>query len=235
VRLDLRRVGVELEPETGDHLRGEPLPVDVGIGGDVRVVVADRAVRLALERHALDRRDLPLEARVDVGHLLAERRRCRRLAMRAREHRQRGVRVRERLERRRDVAQRRQQDRPSRLGERDAVREVVDVLGRAREMDELGDARDLFDGRESFPQPVFDGLDVVVGRALDRLDALGVDGGERRRRCIESGASIRAERRDFGDRRLLGERDEPRDLDAHARAISPNSLKCSASGATFFA
>ena len=80
------------------------------------------------------------------------------------------------------------------------------------------DARDLRRRREALLQPVLDRLDVVVGRALDRLDALGVGGARTTRRCVERGARVRAERRDFGDRRLVGERDEPRDLDAHARA-----------------
>ena len=54
VRLDLRRVRVELEAERRHDARRELLPVDVRISGDVRVVVADRAVDLALERHALE-------------------------------------------------------------------------------------------------------------------------------------------------------------------------------------
>ena len=62
VRLDLRRVRIELEAERRHDARGELLPVDVGIRGDVRVVVADGAVHLALERHALDRRDLRARA-----------------------------------------------------------------------------------------------------------------------------------------------------------------------------
>ena len=56
VRLDLRRVRIELEAQTVDDLGREPFPVDVGVGDDVRVVVADRAVHLALDRHPLDRR-----------------------------------------------------------------------------------------------------------------------------------------------------------------------------------
>ena len=36
--------------------------------------------------------------------------------------------------------------------------------------------------------------------------------------ACSSAAAPRAERRDLGNARLVGERDEPRDLDAHARA-----------------
>ena len=59
---------------------------------------------------------------------------------------------------------------------------------------------------------------VVRSIALTRSASAGENDAARR---IERGARIRAERRDFGDRRLLGERDEPRDLDAHARADQP--------------
>ncbi len=116
------------------------------------------------------------------------------------------------------------------------MREVVDVLGRAREMDEFGDARDLFDAREPFPQPVFDGLDVVVGRALDRLDALGVGGGERRRTLHRARrAHLRRTARTSA---IAGSSESATShaISMRTRArISPNSLKCSASGATFVA
>ena len=47
VRLDLRRVGVEIETEFGHDPAREPRPVDVRIGDAMRVVVADRTVDLA--------------------------------------------------------------------------------------------------------------------------------------------------------------------------------------------
>jgi hypothetical protein len=101
--------GLNSSPSPVTTLGGEALPLDIGIRDDVRVVVADGAVRLALERHALDRGDLPLEPRIDVGHLLAERRRRRGLAVRAREHRHRRVVVRQRAQDAGDAAQRGQQ------------------------------------------------------------------------------------------------------------------------------
>ena len=98
------------------------------------------------------------------------------------------------------------------------MREVVDVLGRAREVHELADVRHAGDAGEPLLEPVFDRLDVVVGAALDFLDARSVVGRERRADGVERTARRRVERGDLGDAGLVGQRDEPRDLDAHALA-----------------
>ena len=201
-----------------DDLRGEALPVDVRIRGDMRVVVADSAVHLPFDRHVADGRDLPLHARKDVRHLLAERCRRRRLPVRAGEHRQIGVRMRKRAQRGRDVLERWQQDRAPRLDQHEPVRKVVDVLRRAREVDEFGDLSDLRNPGEPLLLPIFDRLYVVVGRALDHLYAFAVGRRECRGCCVGCRACRRGERRDFGNLRFLGERDEPCDLDAHAGA-----------------
>ena len=78
---------------------------------------------------------------------------------------------------------------------------------------------DLRVAGEALAQPVLDRLHVVVGGGLDRLDALGV--GEREaadgaRRARARGRGARTAQR--GERRLGGERLQPFDLDAHARA-----------------
>ena len=237
VRLDLRRVRIELEAEPVDDLRRQALPVDVRVRDDVGVVVADRAVHLALDRHVADRRDLPREAREDVRHLLAERRRRRRLAVRAREHRRR------RRARARARAARRDVRRAPAAGssrrastQHQPVGEVVDVLGRAREMDEFADARDLGHVGEALLQPVLDRLDVVVGRALDRLHALAVGWLERRGRARR--APRAPPRKTARPRRSPARR---RARSSHAISIRtrarirPNSLKCSRSASTLAA
>ena len=91
MRLDLRRIGIEPEAERGHHATGERLPVDVGVRDAVRVVIADRAVDLARQHRVRERRQRAFQPRDHVGDLLSQRRRRRRLAMRAPEHRQRSV------------------------------------------------------------------------------------------------------------------------------------------------
>jgi hypothetical protein len=54
------------------------------------------------------------------------------------------------------------------------VGQVVDVLAGAGEVDELADLGQLRQLGGLLLEQVFDGLDVVVGGALDLLDALGV-------------------------------------------------------------
>ena len=231
VRLDLRRVRIEFEAEARDGPRGKLLPVDVRIGDRVRVVVADGAVQLALDRQSGERGDLPLEPRVDVSEFLAERRGRGRLAVRACEHRHVGMRVRECAQVGRDRFEQRQQRIAPRFLERDAVREVVDVLGRAREMDELRDARDLGRRRRSrsFSQysTALTSWFVVRSIALTRAASATR---ERRDDRVERRARIVRERRHFGDGGLGGKRQRARPFRrARAGESVPNSLNCSRS------
>ena len=50
------------------------------------------------------------------------------------------------------------------------MREVVDVLGGARKVHEFRVRRQLRQRLEFVLDPVFNGLDVVIGRCLNRLD-----------------------------------------------------------------
>ncbi len=102
------------------------------------------------------------------------------------------------------------------LRQRDCVREIVDVLGRAREMDELRDAREFRHVGEAFLQPVLDRLDVVIGRALDGLDARRI--GRRERRGDGRDVRLRrgGKRRHFNDRGLRSQRLQPCQLDPDA-------------------
>jgi hypothetical protein len=80
-------------------------------------------------------------------------------------------------------------------------------------VNELGGARDLWRFGESLLEPVLDRLDVVVGRALDRLDALGIGRsklGGRRGKLL---AGSRRKRRHFADSGLVRERRQPGKLD----------------------
>ena len=102
----------------------------------MRVVVADRPVHLRQQRDARDRVDRGREPHRDVGELLADRRRGGGLAVGARQHRQFGMAVRELAQQRMHAAQTALQHEAAAL-EHQRVRDVVDVLGRAGEVDEL--------------------------------------------------------------------------------------------------
>jgi hypothetical protein len=218
VRLDLRRIRTEFEAKARNGFRRKPFPLDVGIRDHMRVVVADRAVQLALDRDFRKRGDLPAEPRIGVRELLAERGRRRGLAVRARQHRRSGVRMRELAQVAGERLERRQQHRLARFRKRDAVREVVDVFRRAREVNELRHPRDFGNTADALLEPVLDGLDIMVRRALDCLDArcilLGkrcADLDERRSRSVGKCGNL-------ADRRLVRKRPQPGDFDADALA-----------------
>lgn len=79
-------------------------------------------------------------------------------------------------------------------------------------------ARSFRHAGEALLQPILDGLHVVVGDALDGLHALGVGRAEARVDGIDGRPRLGAEGRELHDARLVGERDEPGQLDAHAMA-----------------
>ena len=86
VRLDLRGVGVPFQAQRLDEALRQRVPVDVGVGRDVGIEVANRAVDLARDGDGGQLCALALQARDDVGHFLAQRGRRSRLAVRARQH-----------------------------------------------------------------------------------------------------------------------------------------------------
>ena len=103
VRLDLRGVWIPGETQRFDEALAEAQPVDLRIGDQVRIEVADRAVDLAGDRDGGEARALLVQSIGEVRDFLAERRRRRRLTMRARHHRRRRMGVRERAQARRSA------------------------------------------------------------------------------------------------------------------------------------
>jgi hypothetical protein len=101
--------------------------------------------------------------------------------------------------------------------EHQRVRNVVDVLGGAGEVHELGSRRQRGVVGGAPLDPVLDRLDVVIGLGLDRLD-LGTVG-----RCEgpnQGAQALDRRRRNGREVRQTGrrERREPLDLDAQALA-----------------
>ncbi len=216
VRLDLDRVRIEAQAQRIlDHAAAERLPVEIGPGSQVRVVVAHRAVHLGQRPHLGDARARMLQARRNVGDLLAERGRRRRLAMRAAEHRHVGQRMCHRRELDQQRVERRQQHRLARRRQHQRMAHVVDVLAGAREVHELGRSFQLGVAFEAALEPVLDRLDVVVGGALDVLDGLRLDVREAGNQRAQAFARRGRQRLEFGETRV-GQRDEPLHLDLHA-------------------
>ena len=215
MRLDLRRVRVPIEPQGFDKCPRDGRPRNLRIGREVGVVVADGPVQLAQEAHGGHLLALAVEAVDDVRHLLAQRRRRGRLAVRAGEHRQLGVVVRELAHRGDHLVHLRQQGLGASLAQHQRVREIVDVLGGAGEVDELTDRLQLGIASDLFLEEVLDCLHVVVRRALDVLDALRVLDGEALDDALQQMGRVLAERRHLADRRIGGERLQPADLDQH--------------------
>ena len=91
VRLDLRRIGVEFQAEVLDEAAAETFPVEVRVGHQMGVVVADRAIDLAQHADCGDAITRAGKAMREVGHLFAKRRRRGGLAVGACEHRHGGV------------------------------------------------------------------------------------------------------------------------------------------------
>ena len=143
MRLDLRSERVELQPELADHALRQRLPVHARIGGQMRVVVADRAVDLSGYRHRRKYGRRALQTGNRVGDFLPERRRRSGLAMRPRKHRQLGERASELTQVVAKRIERRQQHVLACAAQHQAMREIVDVFRRACEMDEFRHVRDF--------------------------------------------------------------------------------------------
>ncbi len=185
----------------------------------MRVEVADGAVEFAADLDVEELASLTLDSGSDIRELLAERRRRGRLAVCVREHREIRVAVRERLEVDDELAQRRQNDSRAGVAQHQRIREVVDVLGRAREMNEGRQIAVSVRGAvQLVAQEVLDGLDVVIGLALERLYTACVVEAELIDDVVEHVLHRRVHRAQLDDRGLVGQMLEPAHLDEHAIA-----------------
>ena len=134
------------------------------------------------------------------------------------QHRQRRVIVREYAQIAHQRRKRRRQDVPARIDQHQSMRQIIDVLRSAGEMDELGGTHHFDDALEAFLQPIFDGLDIVIGSALDSLDPLGVGNAEVSLNFLEKRAGRGGKRRHLGDAGFVRDSFEPCELDTHALA-----------------
>eukprot|EP00962_Isochrysis_galbana_P006308 scaffold1704_cov100-Isochrysis_galbana.AAC.1 len=176
MRLDLGGVRVVHESERLDKPLCKCWPVGAGHGGDVGLVGAAGAGALAQDRRGLHGRHLRPQPRHHVCHLLANGRGRRRLPVRVAQHGHLGQGVGHGHQLVDDGAHGRQRHLRPRVPQHQRVRQVVDVLRRAGKVDEL-DRRSQLRWRrvgrgDLILQVVLNGLDVVVGGALDLLHTL---------------------------------------------------------------
>ena len=174
VRFDLDGVRVEGHAKAFfDHALAVSFPVVVGVGDEVGIEVTHGAVHLGVELDGFDRFDDAGQTNSDVGHFLADSRRAGGLAVRAREHRNGGPAVRKFTDVIADGGEAFHESLAA-GGEHQCMACVVDVFARAGEVHEFGGLGKFFVVSDLFFDPVFHGLDVVVGAGFNRLDLFAV-------------------------------------------------------------
>ena len=229
VRLDLNRVRVEGHAQTffNDAL-AVCFPVVVGISDQMRIEVAHGAVHLGVELDGFDGFDDARQTYGNVGHFLADGRGTGGLAVGAGEHRNGSPAVREFA----DVVANGSEALDERLAagrEHQRVARVVDVFARAGKVHKFARLCEFLIVRDLFLDPVFHGLDVVVGARFDGLDFFAVAFREVVRETAQEGLAVGADRGEFG-KTGFGKRNQPFDFDAHARIHESRFGKDAAKG-----
>ena len=234
VRLDLGGVGVPAQAQvTFDELAGVGFPVDARVGRQVRVVVAHGAVDLAQQRYSRDLSDLALQAVDDVGQFLAQGGRRGRLAVGARQHRHVSELHRQLTDGVCQLLHQRQQHVVTAFAQHQGVGQVVDVLAGAGEVNELADLVQFWQLGGLLLEQVLHGLDVVVGGALDFLDALGMLDGKVLGQLVEQGVGFGGEGRDFRDAFVGSQALQPAHFDQYAATDQAVFAEDRAQGAGF--
>ncbi len=141
--------------------------------------------------------------------------------MGARQHGQFGVVVRQLGHGADDLVELRQQYLAACFAQHQRVGEVVDVFGGAGEVDEFADGFQLGIAGDLFLEEVFHRFDVVIGGALDVLDALCVFLAEVGSDCVEHIAGVFAECRYFRNTDVCGQRLQPADFHQYTMTDQP--------------
>lgn len=215
VRFDLDRVGVEDGAQAFfNDLAAEGFPVEVRIGDEVGVVVADRAVHLCVDLDRLDCFDDSCKTHGDVGEFLADGRRRSSLAVGAGEHRDFSPFLGVSGDHAVDLFKECNESLAA-FDEHEGVGGVVDVFGSAGEVHEFGCVLQFLVVGDLILDPVLNGLDVVVGRLLDGLDGFAVSQAEVVGEAAQERLSMVGKVRQFGESGF-GKSDEPFNFDANS-------------------
>ena len=153
--------------------------------------------------------------------------------MGARQHRHVGVGVGQGTDGFGDLAHQRQQHVVTAGAQHQGVGQVIDVLAGAGEVDELADLGQLRQLSRLLLEQVLDGLDVVVGGALDFLDAFGVLKFEIGGQAVQHGVGFGGERRHFADLRVGGQALQPTYFDQGAETDQAEFAEDGAQGLGF--
>mmetsp|Transcript_40673 Transcript_40673/g.100512 ORF Transcript_40673/g.100512 Transcript_40673/m.100512 type:complete len:506 (+) Transcript_40673:240-1757(+) len=217
VRLDLRHVRVELQPQAHHELLRHQLPVHLGVRRHRRVVVAHGARHLAVQRNLEHLRALPGQAVRHVGELLAQGGGGRGLAVRAADHGGGRLHLGHLGDDVHDLAHGGGHGVDA-AAQHQGVRQVVDVLGRAREVHKLQHLGELGVLADAVLDDVLHRLDVVVGGALHLLHLRRVRRAEVRQEVLEELVGVGAQRGHLGDLGDGGQLLQPPHLDDDAGA-----------------
>ncbi len=206
MRLDLGGVGIQSQAEVVfDEGTRIGFPIDVRVGGQVSVVVAHGAVDLAQRADGGDLLDLALQAIDHVGQFLAQTGGGGGLTVGPRQHGHVGEAMGQHADLAGDLAHQWQQHLVTAFAQHQGVGQVVDVLGGAGEVDEFAHRSQFRQVGDLFLEQVLDGLDVVIGGALDVLDALGLLDAELGGQLVQQGIGLGGEGCDLGNARVGGQ------------------------------
>ena len=226
MRLDLRGQRIPRQAQALHEGTSQRRPIRARHRHDVRGPRARRAVDLAQVLRGLDARDLAGQAVREHRHFLADRHRRRRLAVRVRQHRDGRPGLGETAQAIQERADRGQPHLLGRSLDGQRVRQVVDVLGGAENMDDLAQGRQrraltqlAGRGLQVFADQVFDSLDVVAGDGLELAQALDVLGAEIAGERAQVVALRVRQRRCAWQDRVVKQENQPLDFDVHARAV----------------
>src|SRR5690554_1295885 len=178
VGLDLGGVGVPAQAQAFYELLGIGFPVDLRVSGKVGVIVSDRTIDFAKQGCLANLLQLATQAVDHVGNFLAHGGWRGWLTVGAGQHRLGREIPCHFFQFADNAVHGRQQYLVTALFEHQAVGQVVNVFRGTGKVDEFGnllqDRMAVGDGFEFFLDKIFHGFDVVVGRALNGFDSLGV-------------------------------------------------------------
>ena len=220
VRLDLRAVGLKLQPQAQrlgrcNHAFGEGLPIEVGPSAQVRVVVAHRTVHLAQYRDIGDALRSGVQTHHHVGDLFAHGGRAGGLTVRTTEHGHIGKRMGHVAQAQQHPVEFRQDHHVPRRAQLQGVAGVVDVFAGTGEMHEFGAAHQLGARLKFGFEPVLHGFHIVVGGFFDVLDRLSVGAREIAHQTQQIGPRARRQGFEFF-KTGVAQRNKPGDFDLHA-------------------
>ena len=109
----------------------------------------------------------------------------------------------------------RQKHQLPRLLQHQRIRKIVDILGRASEMEKFGHSGNLGARSDGFLQKILDRLDIVIRRRLDLLDAHGLGLVKVIDQGIEKGVRISGKGRYLGNAVYRCQMLQPAHLDGH--------------------